>query len=152
MQHNRGRLTRPDTPAVAEFEGGWLLYDVSRLSDAELGTEPERGKDSILYPRFKLQAPEGRAQRKGARRAFWLHWSVDELRFCYTVHTKLLREQYPDLAKEVELWLTLNVDALALEEELAQLSDGGRDEARALLEAERERVRRARAERRRVAA
>lgn len=149
MPHNRGRLSTPPIElSVASFAGGWLLYDMTRLSDAEPGDEPEPGRDSILFPRFKLQAPAGQPQRKGARRAFWLHWSVDELRFCYTMQTKLLRDQYPELADEVELWLTLNMDAAAIEEELAQLADGGRDEARALIEAERARLRAAKAERR----
>jgi hypothetical protein len=47
---------------------------------------------------------------QGRKRAFFLHWNPDELRFRRDWYTKQLAEQEPELMAEVEMWFTLNRD------------------------------------------
>lgn len=91
------KLTIPPHAHADERFGDWTLY---RLQDD--------GRGSFLWPGFKLMLPIDTPIRRGLRRAYWLTWSVDELRMRRDGQSLALEREHADLAKKVEVHMSLN--------------------------------------------
>lgn len=113
---------------VYDFADGWTLYHL-----------PENG--SFLWQPFRLMLPPGTPARRGVYRRFTLAWNPVDCRFSRAAPTRDLMSQQPGLYAQVELYMSLNFGP----EWLASGDGGGYtpDE----IQAERERLAEARAER-----
>lgn len=82
--------------AVATF-GDWTLYEL-----------PTREGDSFLWLKFKLMQPTNIPRKRGQYRVYRLNWHAADLRFAKDAKLAQLQAALPEVAGQVETWLTLN--------------------------------------------